>query len=238
MRRALVIIGGFSTSFGHYRKMASYLAHLSGLPVRIVPIKMGEWSGVARLSGWRNLLQKLDDTIAESIHETGCDRITVVAHSLGGIVTRLYMTSPEALRFTSHNSSPVEYVVTLGTPHKRGIVKTLTVWKGLSECLAFQKLPVPLLSVVGSVDYSSRGRVLKSIVRMRYQLHGGESGELGDGIIPVESAVYDPAQVIIIPNARHDFRIGHPWFGDPEIIDVWWNELARRLTPQGRSNQI
>jgi hypothetical protein len=234
MQRAIVIIGGFSTSSGHYRKMAAHLEQMSNLSVRVVPIKMSEWTGVARLSGWRNLLQKLENTILETQSATDSEKIIVIAHSLGGIVTRLYLTGPSAIGFQAEHSSAIEYVVTLGTPHKRGIVKTLTVWKGLSECLAQKEVPVPLLSVAGSVDYSGRGSVLKSVVRLRYQLHGGNPGELGDGIIPIGSAVFDPDQMLIVENARHDFRIGHPWYGDLEIIERWWGEVERRLNSPDR----
>ncbi|MGB5108054.1 MAG: hypothetical protein WBP29_14265 [Candidatus Zixiibacteriota bacterium] len=222
MKRAIVIIGGFSTSPGHYNKMAEQLRIRSGLPVNIVPIGMSEWSVVVRQSGWRRLLGKLEQTISATISETECDKIIIVAHSLGGIVTRLYLTGNASIGFAPRYSDRIESVITLGSPHKRGLVHRLSVWKGLDDCLERDHLSVPLLSVVGKVDYSSRGRSLKRLAHLRYRLHGGDPGEFGDGIIPIDSAIYDADRSLILDDVSHDFRIGRPWYGDPQIVDMWW----------------
>jgi len=229
MQRAIVIIGGFSTSPGHYRKMAEQLMELTGLPVKVTPIAMTEWSSVVRRSGWVRLLQKLESTIAEAISESKCDKVVIVAHSLGGIVTRLYLSPHSTLAFTPKFVGQIERVITLGTPHRRGVVRRLTVWKGLGECLAQDCMPVPILSVVGVVDYSSRGRFANRTIGLRYRFHGADPLEAGDGIIPIDSAIYDPQRVLTIPNARHDFRIGHPWYGDPEIVELWWKRILADL---------
>ena len=224
MKRAIVIIGGFSTSPGHYRKMAAQLHERSGLPVNVVPIAMGEWSVVVRQSGWRHLLGKLERTLESTLDASGCDRVIIVAHSLGGIVTRLYSTGEPILGFTPRYASHIESIVTLGSPHRRGLVHRLSVWKGLNECLTQSQVKVPLLSVAGKVDYSSRGRPLKHLVHLRYRIHGGEPDELGDGIIPVGCAIYDSSRSLVLDDVRHDFRIGRPWYGDPQIVEMWWQE--------------
>lgn len=229
MQRAIVIIGGFTTSPGHYNKMAEQLLRLSGLPVSIVPISMGEWPSVVRRSGWRKLLLRLEDTLAATVSKNKSERILIVAHSLGGIVTRLYLSPHSTLEFQPKFASHIERVITLGTPHRRGVVRRLTVWKGLGECLAQDCIPVPILSVVGAVDYSARGRVANRAIGLRYRFHGADAGESGDGIIPVNSAIYDAQRVLTIPNARHDFRIGHPWYGDPEIVQVWWERIKSEI---------
>ncbi len=229
MSRAIVIIGGFSTSSGHYRKMANHLRERCGLPVNVVPITMSEWPAVARQAGWRRLLRHLDDTLTETQSETGCENILIIAHSLGGIVTRLYLSEPPSLGFKANHKQSVDCVLTLGTPHTRGIVRSLTVWSGLSDCLSHARINIPIISCVGEVDYSKRGRVVNRIVQLRYRLHGAGPDEKGDGIIPVKSAIYDPKLVWIIENARHDFRIGHPWYGDPEIVDDWWQRVKNQL---------
>lgn len=230
MSRAIIIIGGFTTSPGHYSKMAEQLRRLSGLPVSIVPIAMGEWPSVVRRSGWRNLLQKLDDTLASTVANAGCDKVLIVAHSLGGIVTRLYLSPHSSLEFTPRFASHIDNVITLGTPHRRGVVRRLTAWKGLEECLSQDCMPVPILSVVGVVDYSSRGRVANRAIGLRYRFHGADAGESGDGIIPANSAIYDTQRVLTIPDARHDFRIGHPWYGDPEIVQLWWERIRNEIS--------
>lgn len=205
--------------------MAEQLKGLTELPVKVTPIAMTEWTAVVRRSGWVRLLQKLEATIAESISESKCDRVVIVAHSLGGIVTRLYLSPHSTLPFTPKFGDRIERVVTLGTPHRRGIVRKLTVWKGLSECLSQDCMPVPILSVIGVVDYSSRSRLAIRTVGLRYRFHGADTSESGDGIIPVNSAIFDQRLVLTIPNARHDFRIGHPWYGDPEIVELWWKRI-------------
>ncbi len=175
------------------------------------------------------MLQKLDDTLAATVAQSNCERILIVAHSLGGIVTRLYLSPHSTLAFTPKFASLVDYVITLGTPHRRGVVRRLTVWKGLGECLAQDCLPVPILSAIGVVDYASNGRVANHGIGLRYRFHGAAAGESGDGIIPVNSAIYDAQRVLTIPNARHDFRIGHPWYGDPEMVEIWWERIRSEI---------
>lgn len=211
--------------------MASHLHQLSGLPVSIVPIAMGEWPAVVRRTGWVRLMRKLDETISQMITETGCHKILIVAHSLGGVVTRLYLSNPSEFDFPPRHAKAIDCVITLGTPHQRGLVHRLTVWKGLSERLQHGRVVVPIYSVAGQVDYSSRSRVLKRLVRLRYRIHGAGSEELGDGIIPCQSAIYDKQRAWTLEDVRHDFRIGHPWYGDEKIVEDWWGKIARELKP-------
>lgn len=59
----------------------------------------------------RNAARVLADHIAEVVEETGCERIHVVGHSLGGLIARYYVQKMGGDRH-------VDTLVTLGTPHQ------------------------------------------------------------------------------------------------------------------------
>ncbi|MCC6963781.1 MAG: alpha/beta fold hydrolase [candidate division Zixibacteria bacterium] len=222
MSNAIVIIGGFSTSPRHYTRMADRLREISTLPVSVVPIMAGDWPGVIGQRGWTALLGKLDATLTAAV-ATGASEIIVVAHSLGGIVTRLYLAPGLPLKFTASCADRIKIVVTLGSPHQRGLVSRLNSWNHLDRCLVEHAPSIPIISVVGRVDYPRRPRSLAAYAaRLRYRIHGAQRGELGDGIIPVKSAIFDPAHALILDGVKHDSVFGRPWYGDPEIVDRWW----------------
>lgn len=237
MPRAIVIVGGFTTSPRHYIKMRAHLETLSGLPVSIVPIMVRDWPGVIGQKGWTHLLEKLDATLAAAV-ESGAAEIVVVAHSLGGIVIRLYLAKATPLKIAARHADKINFVITLGSPHQRGLVSKLNSWNHLDECLAPAADAPPLFSVAGSLDYSRRRKSLAAHgARFRYRIHGADTGELGDGIIPVQSAVLDPAKALILDGVKHDFRIGHPWYGDPEIVDRWWEAARLHLVNAEQGDQ-
>ncbi len=231
MTTRIIIVGGFSTSPRHYLKMQDHLERLSGIQPAIVPIKIGDWPGVIGQKGWLLLLTKFDQTL-ESALAQGEDNAIVVAHSLGGILTRLYLADSLPLALEPRYADRITSVITLGSPHQRGLVSKLNSWTGLDRCLVQHKRSIPIFSVAGSIDYSRRRSSLAAhAARLRYRIHGGTAGERGDGIIPVDSAILDPARSLVLDGVKHDFRIGHPWYGDAEIVSLWWNAAMKSLSP-------
>ncbi len=226
----IIIVGGFTTSPRHYLKMQAHLEHLNGPRSQIVPIQVGDWPGVIGQRGWTLLLTKLDQTLGALVPQNG--KVLIVAHSLGGIVTRLYLAPSLPLKFKPQHADQIAAVITLGSPHQRGLVGRLNRWNGLDKCLIGRGVSVPVFSVAGSIDYSRRRRSLAAhAARLRYRIHGGTAGERGDGIIPVESAILDPARSLVLDGIKHDFRIGHPWYGDEEVVSLWWNAAMKSLSP-------
>ncbi len=229
MTTRIIIVGGFTTSPRHYLKMQRHLEQLAATQPAIVPIKIGDWPGVIGQRGWTLLLTRLDQTLA-TVCENSAGNVIVVAHSLGGILIRLYLAGSLPLAFESRYANRINSVVTLGSPHRRGLVSKLNSWTGLDGCLAQRHPSIPIFSVAGSIDYSRRRRSLSAhAARLRYRIHGGLPDERGDGIIPVASAILDPARSLVLDGVKHDFRIGHPWYGDAEIVAQWWNAAMKSL---------
>lgn len=107
----------------------------------------------------RNLLKMVEDVssqVDKIIEITGASQIDIVAHSLGGIVSRYYMS-------VGAGRGKVKNLVTLGTPHKgtylSPLLKTLALTKTLSADLytnsAFlkklKKMTLPKNSTITSI---------------------------------------------------------------------------------------
>lgn len=223
MPRTIVIVGGFYSTPRHYQGLANHIASHAQADVHIVPIRMNEWSFVIHPAGWRYYLRRLDETFSTAVSKNQSASIEIVAHSLGGIVTRLYCADEEQTGFSANHRSQIKSVVTLGTPHNRGLVRRLTAWTGTNRGLSNWNETIPLYSVAGDVDFSSDcKRPQRFGAALRHRIHGAAKGERGDGVIPVSCAIFNPDLSMIIPGVRHDSHIGRPWFADEAIFEQWW----------------
>ena len=77
---------------------------------------------------WRNsnndTAQLLKQKISDVIGLTGAEKVDIVAHSMGGLISRYYIQNNE-------NNNDIDQVVFLGTPHK-GAPKSYLKWEGAS----------------------------------------------------------------------------------------------------------
>ncbi len=48
---------------------------------------------------------------------------------------------------------------------------------------------------------------------------------MGDGLVPLESALIAGSKKIILEKTCHGGLFGKYWYGSKERIEIWWNEL-------------
>jgi triacylglycerol lipase len=101
-QRPILLVHGYSCSRGLWWWMRRRLESAGYVvaTVNLAPPYVGIDALVPQLA-------RRIDAVRE---ETGADRVTVVAHSMGGLVSRAYLAK--------HGSAYVERLVTLGTPHQ------------------------------------------------------------------------------------------------------------------------
>ncbi|MDQ3553722.1 MAG: GPI inositol-deacylase [Chloroflexota bacterium] len=235
--------------------------------VSIAPLHMADWLA-AGLIGFGPMLTRLGGAIRRTQAAAGGEPLLVVAHSGGGIATRLAMSE---VSFRGHKSAvagSIGALVTLGTPHGLAGSSVRSAHSGVvaarfldrhspATCFA----PTTAYLTVGS-DLVRPGRLVEGGgVRRRVSpltwwdrllRHGFEGivgplpSEGGDGIVSAAAAHLPGAEHLTFHDVRHG-HIGGPWYGDEEIIERWWPRAvalwrgalaAREAAAQPRAGQI
>lgn len=129
-------------------------------------------------------VKELVDTLRE---RTGSDQVTIVAHSMGGLVARRYLQI-----FGDEN---VAQLIMIGTPNHgvEASVASLCPWLGADkECEEMQASSPFLLRLNDPSNQPSIS--LTEFIGRGCDMHG----ENGDGVVTVESATLDGAENILV----------------------------------------
>jgi hypothetical protein len=234
----VLLIGGFLTSPPLYLAMAQRLRQRGAAGVCIAPVWTPDWLlasvrglGPAVTRAGRGLL-RAGERSATSPLALGAP-VLLVGHSAGGMLGRL-LTSPEAFEGRRLGAAGrIGALVTLGTPHHVAADGDIGGRMGrLAADFADRVVPgaafaprvgyvtVGSRAIAGAADGDGRAR---TALRFYEGLLGARRGPMeGDGLIPVESALLDGAERIVLDDVVHGQFGGQPWYGSDEVIDDWW----------------
>jgi pimeloyl-ACP methyl ester carboxylesterase len=226
--QAIVILGGFLSNQTVYREMSRSLRKISSRPLWLVDIRAVEWLASASQAGWSIILNKLSRTVDQAFRSTNHSRVTLIGHSIGGVLARLYL-SPQPFRGQRHDGlERVDRLITLGSPHhnrggwRRG--GPMSRWIEERYPGAYFSAEVEYITVAGRwICGTQFGTRLAAWVYNEYQEIGGEGTTWGDGLIPVESALLEGSCKITLPGVCHFGIFGEPWYGSEAVIPRWWN---------------
>ncbi|MBN1246789.1 MAG: esterase [Anaerolineae bacterium] len=236
MAEPVVILGGFLSYDLLYAAMAEALETISGAEVVIVETRSLDWLGAALPLGWRPLLDKLHRAVQAATSTSPTGKVTLVAHSAGGVLSRIYLSPQPFLGKAYSGLDTVSQVITLGSPHDGG---GKLIYGGVMSRWANRRYPgayfderVSYVSVAGS---SLCGNLQGSRrERQAYRLYKdmiGEGEVCGDGVVPVPSAVLPGSHVLVLPGVGHFSGFGPTWYGDENVVRRWWEE-ASKVRPQ------
>jgi pimeloyl-ACP methyl ester carboxylesterase len=227
-RQPIVILGGFLSTAGIYRRMAYALERLARRPVTVVQLGSADWMLLVYEPAWPHLLQKIERAVLPAARGSATGKVTLIGHSAGGVLARLYLGDQPFRGRSYAGTEVVNYLITLGSPHyNRG---GLTRGGGLSRWVegrypgAYFAPAVHYTSVAGKWarcgDSGARGNRWLCKV---YREIGGADAEWGDGLIPVASALLRGSRQIILEGVSHFSSFGLPWYGSAEAIPRWWS---------------
>lgn len=233
-RDPILIIGGFGSNAGQYAGLRSMLADVSGRPTVITPLNLLDWLGVVASDSYGVLLGVLHRTIQATLTAHGAQRLTLVAHSAGGVLARIYLGDraygPRNVTF--HGRERVRTLVTLGTPHTTtgtGRQGGLNQIRFVQEAYPGAYWPdVRYISVMGKGLHGAvQGSPAERGAFRSYALLAGEGATWGDGVIPLASGLLAGARRVIIPGLRHDPRADKLWYGGTTaIVRAWWEQVT------------
>ncbi len=233
-RDPILIIGGFGSNAGQYAALRTMLVTVSGRPTMITPLNLLDWLGVVASDSYGVLLAVLHRTIQATLSAHSAQRLTLVAHSAGGVLARIYLGDkaygPRKVIFNGRER--VRTLVTLGTPHTTtgvGRQAGLNQIRFVQETYPGAYWPyIRYVSVMGkSLLGAARGTPAERGAFRSYALLAGEGAQWGDGVIPLASGLLEGARRVIIPGLRHDPRADQVWYGSTAaIIEAWWEQVT------------
>ena len=222
----IVLVGGLASWPWMYRGLARILREISGSEVHAAPITPLDWL-LGRPRGYGQLVFEVASAVDRALLDSRSDKAVLVGHSVGGIACRIYVGGDPPYggrRYTGYRR--VSHLITLGSPHvvadKRGLAPLAKV-NDLFPGALHEQAGLKYLSVAGG---AADGRVSPRI-RKRYE-HLIEDGRVvGDGVVPVESALLPGSRALVFDDIYHSALFGR-WYGsDREAVERWWPEELR-----------
>lgn len=228
----LVLIGGYLTSPGDFRDLATALAGPAyGYRVFVAPIGRARWA-LTRDWDFRAVVRMLRATVEQALAETRAERVTLVAHSVGGTVARMYLGDAPYLGDVYGGRRAVKRLITLGTPHH-----SKEYWTQRSVGFVNETYPgayyddVAYVSVIGrSLQGNARGTQPERWASQSYSLVSGKehAQAWGDGVTTLHCAALRGAEFLVAEGVTHSPFHGQPWYGDVGSLARWGQLLQRR----------
>jgi pimeloyl-ACP methyl ester carboxylesterase len=225
--KPIVIFGGFLSFPMVYREMREALAAYTGQPTWVVDTFSHDWLLSVNMAGWKRLLDKLDRMVRQAAKDSSSGKVTLVGHSAGGVLARLYLSPKPFLDRAYHGSEIVDQLITLGSPHLNlgGLNRGGRMSRWVERaCPGATFTPrVQYTSVAGQYVCGARsGSVRERWLYNAYRDLCGEGTTCGDGLVPVKSALLAGAEPVILDGVSHFTGFGAAWYGNAEVIPLWW----------------
>lgn len=221
----ILILGGFLISPQSYTPMVRRLEQLSGQPVRLVPVGKPEWLLTVFAFAWARILDRVSAVAAELAQASPTGRVTLIGHSSGGIMLRLFLDEQpfEGRRFDG--KAIADMLVMLGSPHtalKATVLRQLVARRLPGATFADR---VRYVSVAGDLDLAEGSPTAQRLAPTAYRNSTGDPHDRGDGLVPVRSALLAGSTPVVLEGVAHGGAFGPRWYGTPEVVERWWQAL-------------
>jgi pimeloyl-ACP methyl ester carboxylesterase len=232
----ILIVGGFGASWNIYQPFRQVLETVSNRPVFVTRLEMLDWLSVIVSDDYSNLLKRLHHSVVDTLRRTNAERLVLLGHSAGGILSRIYMgDQPYGYeRLVFNGFQRVATLVTIGTPHtspRRGR------FGGLNQ-IAFVQEHYPgaywrfirYVSIISkSIFGVKNGTPQERNACEGYMMLTGECAQWGDGVVPLSCSTLAGAKNVVLSELRHDPRPDERvWYGHNEhTVRSWWEHVEQ-----------
>ncbi len=223
----ILILGGFLITAEAYAPMVDTLAQRTGQPVRLVPVSRWEWLLTVFPFAWARILDRVAVSAAELARDSPTGRITLVGHSSGGIMLRLFLSDLPFQGRRWGGRQLADQLFCLGSPHTalkatplRALVDRELPGAFFSDCVRY-------VSVAGDVNLDpAAGEASDTARRLAptaYRNSTGNADDRGDGLVPVAGALLAGSTPIVLEGVAHGGAFGSRWYGTPAVVEEWWS---------------
>jgi len=224
----VVILGGFLITDEAYAPMAAWIRSKHGVDVQVIPASRVDWMLTSWAFGWKRLLDRVHDQVTALARQSPSGRVTLIGHSSGGVMLRLYLSDEPFAGRTYAGANLCNQLITLGSPHQaqRGTPLRLMVDR------KFPGTPWPevdYVAVAGTLDLSSTNAsgFSKRSAAGSYRSIAGSDAVEGDGLVPVSSALLKNARHVVLPDTAHGGFFGRSWYGSKDRLGLWTDQIGR-----------
>lgn len=223
----ILILGGFLITAEAYAPMQAWLAaHNGGQPVCLVPATRVDWLLTVGSWGWRRLLDRTASLARQLAAASPTGRITLIGHSSGGVMLRLFLGSEPFAGRIYGGAALVDCLICRGSPHTALRATALRQLVDRRYPGAWFADAVRYVSVAGDLNPEDGSATARRLAPGSYRAINGNAAAAGDGLVPVASACLSGSQAIVLPGVAHGGAFGARWYGSPEVVAQWWGVAA------------
>ncbi len=224
----IIILGGFFIDSNAYKEMASYIKKRTNNKVVIVQVSKLEWLLTNWSFGWQIILDRVTKIVTELSTESSTKRVTLIGHSSGGMILRLFLSDLLFNGKKYNGRENANCLITLGSPNQ---AKRATYLRNLvSSNLpgSFYSKDVNYISVAGELDLNGPIATKTSLrlSKPSYRALNGEGNVIGDGLVPIDSALLIGSKHIVMNETAHGKTFGKDWYGSGNKVEEWFNEAS------------
>jgi len=225
----IIVLGGFMIDNSAYKEMAKYIKTKTNKKVAIVPVNKFEWLCTNWSFGWKTILDKVEKIVKELSKESSTNKVTLIGHSSGGLILRLYLSE---LLFTGKVYNGKNYsncLITLGSPNQAKRATYLRNFVSSKLPGSFYNKTVSYISVAGELDLNGSIATKTSLrlSKSSYRALTGNGDVLGDGLVPVDSALLIGSKQIVINETAHGKVFGKYWYGSKNKVEEWFSKSLK-----------
>lgn len=231
----VLILGGFLITAEAYAPMVEVLAARTGQAVRLVEVGRLEWLLTVFPFAWARILDRVATAAADLARTSPTGRITLIGHSSGGIMLRLFLSDLPFQGRCYSGRRLADRLICLGSPHTALKATPL-------RALVDRELPgavhgdvVRYVSVAGAVNLDpGAGEATDTARRLAptaYRNSTGNPNDRGDGLVPVSGALLAGSTATVLEGVAHGGAFGGRWYGSPEVVEEWWALQAEAGAP-------
>ena len=222
----IVILGGFLIRTNAYEEMIQCLQERTNQKVVIVEVSKIEWFCTAWEFGWKIILDKVDKIVKSLTNESLTNKVTLIGHSSGGMILRLYLSDLLFKKKVYNGKTYANNLITLGSPNQA--IRATYLRSFVSSRLpgSYYSNEVNYISIAGELDLDGPIATKTSIrlSKSSYKALNGNENLIGDGLVPIDSALLIGSKQIVIKETAHGRAFGKDWYGSKNKVEEWMNK--------------
>lgn len=222
-KQPVLVLGGFLITAEAYAPMTVWLKQQGVLEAQVVPVTRLEWLMTTWGFGWRRVLDRVDAMVQELQASSPTGRVTLIGHSSGGVMLRLYLSDEAVVGGGYGGAARCDRLVTLGSPHQavRATPLRMLVDRRFPGC---HEPGVDYVAIAGEINLEGENASAFSrrSASGSYKSIAGDAELSGDGLVPVGSALLKGARHLVQADTAHGGFFGKLWYGSVQRLESWW----------------